>query len=113
MEIPYIVALTVGALFVLLFIIYLVLTARLSVQEEERRKLMEKMYLNAGSIRMDYDFASYDEETEKLLEGMQKEEGQLTIDEVITSVAPAVEDVMFAKVDKEEPEEITGNYKPE
>lgn len=113
MEIPYLVALIVGTLFIVLFIIYIVLAARLKVREDERRKLMEKSYLNANSLKIDYDFASYDEETEKLLKGMQKEEGQLTIDEVITSVAPAVEDVMFTKVDKEEPEEITGNYKPE
>ena len=113
MEIRYIVAIVFGIIFVVLFIGYLAACAKMRKSDAARRASIEKVYLSDAPVRMDYDFASYDEDTERLLAAMHKDEGQLTIDEVMTSVVPAVEDVVFAKMDKEEPEEITGNYKPE
>ena len=112
MKFPYIVAIIFGVIFVVLFIVFLVVYARKRRHDAARRALIEKTYLSEPG-RMDYDFAAYDEETERLLAGIKNEESQLTIDEMITAAAPAVEDGMFVKMEIDEPEEITGNYKPE
>lgn len=113
MEIPYLVSIIFGVLFLILFIIFVVAYIRLKKRDKARSELIEKTYLNGKPVRMDYDFVAYDDETEKLLARMQNENSQLTIDEVLTVSAPSVDDAVYVKMEKDEPEEITGNYKPE
>lgn len=72
------------------------------------------MYLDKNTPKLDYDFAVYDEEVRRKLEGNKITEGQLTIDDVMQATStPASDETVFASVDVENVEEITGNYQPE
>ena len=72
------------------------------------------MYIDKNAPKLDYDFAAYDEEVKRKLEGNKNTVGQLTIDDVMqTSSAPSADETVFTSVDVENVEEITGNYQPE
>lgn len=114
MELKYILAIVGGGLFLIAVIVFLVYLIRIRNKEAEQMEYLEKMYSDKNLVKMDYDFAVYDEETEKILAQMHNnDDGQLTIDDVMAKANLASGDTVFGTVDTEGPEEITGNYKPD
>ena len=114
MQLEHIIMIVIGALFIALFIVFLILYFRRKKSEEERKIEMENMFSDKNLAKMDYDCAVYDEETEKLLAKRKQREGQITIDDVIDNrVEENIEEPVFQTVAKEGMEEIKGNYKPE
>ena len=72
------------------------------------------MYADKNAPKLDYDFAGYDEEVRRKLQANDAEGGQLTIDDLMQSSSiSASDETVFASVDVENVEEITGNYQPE
>lgn len=109
MEVKYIVALSVLGAFVLLLLIAAIVFYRRDKSEWLRQLKLEEMY--SGDIaKMEYDFAIYDKETERLLEKRNRS-GQITFDDVLPE--PRESGDLFGKIDSDGFEEITGNYKPE
>lgn len=99
-----VVVLVTGSLFAALFFIGIfMMLYHISKQNELNRKITA-MYNDPDLARMDYDFSVYDEEVTRMV-SVSREDGQLTIDDVLISgaVSPADEGI----------EEITGNYKPD
>ncbi len=113
MEPKYIVAIVVGGIFFIMLVTYVIFTVRIGYLEKLRRSEIEKMYSDKNLVKMDYDFAIYDEETAKLLAENERKSGQLTIDDVLADSGLAVDESVFGTIDSEGLEEITGNYKPE
>lgn len=109
MEIKYIVAITTLCLFVVILLIVAIITYHRKKEEWDRQIAIEKSLENPR--KMEYDFAVYDEETERLLARGGKNDGQLTIDDVIGKARDNVD--IFGKIKTEGVEEITGNYRPE
>lgn len=114
MQAEHIVMIIIGALFIVLFVVFLILYFRRKKSEAERKAEMENMFSDKNLAKMDYDCAVYDEETEKLLAQRKQSEGQMTIDDVM-NVSPEenIEEPVFQTVAKEGMEEIKGNYKPD
>lgn len=110
METQYIIAIVAGGLFLLSLFIYSILNAKRRKHEYRLRTRLDEAYSDENLVKMEYDFAVYDEETERLLEsgkgGMEK---QMTLDDVL----PEGKSEVFAKIDTEGMEEITGNYNPD
>lgn len=105
----YIIATASLSVFVLLLLIYAITSYRIRVSEWTRQQNIEKSLENP--VKMEYDFVAYDEETERLLSGNGRTEGQLTFDDVLGGNNAGSD--IFAKIDIEGFEEITGNYRPE
>lgn len=102
MEVQYIIAISAGSLFGLLFIIGI---CGYLYNKSKQRKLFSSifaMYNDSNLERIDYDFG-YDNETAHIL-STSKADGQLTIEDVLIEAAISPIDEM---------EEITGNYKPD
>lgn len=112
MAFEYIVSIVIGGLFALMFLIFLIAYGRAENKKFKLYDELEKIYSDKNLVKMDYDFAVYDEETEKILSSMQAKEGQLVIEDVIGLEAAAVDSTVFGTVDTDGLEEITGNYKP-
>lgn len=114
MDSQYIVAIVAGSVFLILFVSFLIAYAvRCSNARKFRRKL-DSVFLDGNLAKMEYDFAVYDEETAKLLANMSVAPvEQVTIDELLSDGKPVPAEEVFAKIDSEGMEEITGNYKPE
>lgn len=114
MQAEHIVMIIIGALFIVLFVVFLILYFRRKKSEAERKAEMENMFSDKNLAKMDYDCAVYDEETEKLLAQRKQSEGQMTIDDVMNAVGEeSIEEPVFQTVAKEGMEEIKGNYKPD
>ena len=114
MQAEHIVMIIVGALFIVLFVVFLILYFRRKKSEAERKAEMENMFSDKNLAKMDYDCAVYDEETEKLLAQRKQSEGQMTIDDVINaSTEENIGEPVFQTVAKEGMEEIKGNSKPD
>lgn len=108
METQYIVTLVTMLFFVALVIIYAVTSYHRRIEEWNNRQQLENLYVSGAIATMEYDFAVYDEETERLIANDgRREEGQLTFDDVLDDGR------IIGKLDGESIEEITGNYKPE
>lgn len=103
MEVQYIVAIVVGSLFGLLFIIGIVAYFYNKSKQKELWGSISAMYNAANLAKMDYDFG-YDNETSRIV-SVSRTEGQLTIEDVLYDGA-------LSPVD-EGMEEITGNYNPD
>ncbi len=103
LSVQYIIALSVLGVFVLALIIFLVVYGCAVNRKNKQMREIEKMYTDKNLVKMDYDFAMYDEDEDA--------------SETVISSAPVGEeeikdDVIFGRVDKEGLEEITGNYNP-
>lgn len=112
MEPIYIVTIVASSIFLLLLIIFMCIYIRNNKKQRELQNELHKMYVDKNAPKLDYDCAVYDEEVKRKLEG--NTDGQLTIDDVMQSPGtPASEETVFASVEVENVEEITGNYQPE
>ncbi len=113
MEPKYIVAITAGGIFLILFLVFIILAAHRQKVEKRLQERLDKEYSNENLAKMEYDFANYDDETVKMLSAdSEKSETQVTIYDVLSEELAQPEEV-FGKIESEGMEEITGNYKPE
>ena len=100
----YILSIVVFAVFALMLIMWLGTYIFNRYKENKLRRQIEDMYNDENLAKMEYDFASYDDKTERMI-STSTAEGQITIDDVIfDNLANVVDEGM---------EEITGNYKPD
>ena len=114
MEPIYIVTIVASSIFLVLLIIFLCMYISNNKKQRELQNELRKMYVDKNAPKLDYDCAVYDEEVIRKLEGNKNSDGQLTIDDVIQSTGtPASDETVFASVEVENVEEITGNYQPE
>lgn len=103
LSVQYIIALSVLGVFVLALLIFLVVYFCAVNRKNKQMHEIEKMYTDKNLVKMDYDFAMYDEDEDA--------------SETVVASAPVGEeeikdDVIFGRLDKEGLEEITGNYNP-
>jgi len=112
LEFKYIFAIVCGGIFFIAFIACLVVTFRTKKREERRMAYIYNMYADKNLVKMEYDCAVYDSETERLLEMRDYGEGQISINEIMSHNSTDTDDTFFVTVDTEGLEEITGNYKP-
>lgn len=108
MESKYIVAIISGGIFIILLLIYIILKAVRNKRELKERVRISEIYKDKELPRIDYDFAAYDEESSEIFGEGSKREKHTTIDEELDTPL----DEVFAKIDSEGMEEITGNYQP-
>lgn len=95
--------------------LFIFMTTKRRRKEEEAKKVLENAYADKNLAKMEYDIAFYDEETYRLMRG----NSQVTMDEIISDNAseagadnqPSAEGAIFAKIDSEGVEEITGRFK--
>lgn len=104
MEVAFIVAIVAGGLYALLFLIALGLYIYNRSKEHELGRTITQMYNDKNLAKMEYDFATYDPQTARMVSA-SRADGQLTFDDVIIDNAMSPQD--------EGMEEITGNYKPD
>ena len=109
MESQYIVAIISGSVFLIILLVYIILIVVRSKKALKEKARISEIYSDESLAKMEYDFAVYDEESSELLGEQAKREGHTTIDEELDSPQEEV----FAKIDSEGIEEITGNYHPE
>ncbi len=107
MELWQIMAIVLSALFFIILLIFIVTYSRGKARREERDEQLSKMYADPNLAKMEYDFAMYDEETERLVDRAMGKGGQASAnpdgDQQLSFLGAA---------DTEGIEEITGNYKP-
>ncbi len=108
MEPQYIVAIISGSIFLILILIYIILKVIKNKRELKEKARLSEIYNDEDLAKMDYDFAVYDEESSELLGEGAKREMHTTIDEELDTPLEEV----FAKIESEGMEEITGNYQP-
>ena len=114
MEPIYILSIVVGSLFLILLIVFLCIHFINKRKYNALRTELRQMYADKNAPKLDYDFAGYDEEVRRKLQATGGEGGQLTIDDIMQSGSLSAQDeAVFAPVDVENVEEITGNYQPE
>ena len=117
MTLEQIILIASAGVFVFLLLILIITSL---VRKNKLKKAHEELYaLYRGDklAKMEYDLASYDEETYKLLNG-NKGATQMTLEDVIsdgldTPVVPAttIDETLFEKIESDGLEELTGNYK--
>lgn len=113
MEPEYIVAISVGGLYLLIFFIYIIVACKKQKREKALNSRLAAAYSDEELVKMEYDFAVYDEETSRMLSGGKPAgERQVTIDDVLSGSEPD-DAAVFGKIETEGMEEITGNYKPD
>lgn len=100
MELKYIVSIVVGAIFLILFVIALVVYFKNRIKQMVFRANIAEIYRDENLVLIDYD-CGLEEESARVL-GAAHSEGQITIDDVLFdgAVSPVDEGI----------EEITGNY---
>lgn len=115
MKPEYIVTIVACSLFLILFLIFIVVHFRRKKRNEELMRGIESAYADKNLVKMDYDCAVYDAETERLIAAKQQAGGQMTIDELMDGgeVSAVVDETVFKTVDTDGLEEITGNYEPD
>ena len=109
--------LSCAGVFAFLFLLY-VITSIVRIRKlHKQRAELQAMYASDKLAKMEYDLASYDEETYKLLNG-NKVATQMTLEDVIsdgldTPAVPAttIDETLFEKIESDGLEELTGNYK--
>ena len=113
MDAQYIVEIVAASFFIVLLFTFVISYAVARSNEKNLRRKLDSVYLSNKLAKMEYDFAVYDQETEKILANIESAPvEQVTIDELLNEKPVPAEEV-FAKIDSEGLEEITGNYKPE
>ena len=115
MEACYIVMICSAVVFAVLVGLFIIMTVKRRRKEEEAKSVLENAYADKNLAKMEYDIAFYDDETYRLMRG----NSQVTMDEIISDNAseagadkqPSAEGAIFAKIDSEGVEEITGRFK--
>ena len=109
--------LTCGCAFAFLLLLYVITSLVRTRKLNKQRAELQKMYSSDKLAKMEYDLASYDEETYKLLNG-NKVATQMTLEDVMndgfdTPVAHAttIDETLFEKIESDGLEELMGNYK--
>ncbi len=92
-------------------IVYLCTAISAANREKKRRIEAQKLYSNPKIVKMDYDLAYYDAETEARMKNMQQKNAQVSIEDLINTNNPEQE-VAFTKLEASDEEEITGTYRP-
>ncbi|MCD7728875.1 MAG: hypothetical protein LUI60_03065 [Clostridia bacterium] len=116
MEAIYVIAIVVGAVIVILLAAFVLSYIKRRENAKDLKEELDETYSDPGLAKMEYDIAFYDDETQNKINAMnQKTDEQVTIEDVISSDAPASpeENAIFAKIDDEGMEEISGNYNPQ
>ena len=117
MESVYILMICAAGVFFILVLAYIVYAREKAKTDRLNAQALDEAYSDKNLTKMEYDFAFYDDETYNLLYG--KQPGQVTIDEVLgrnnrdasaEASAQKVEETLFAKIDAEGVEEITGKF---
>ena len=103
MEIKYIVAIVVGALFLILFVLAIVAHLKNRIKQKIFKAKIAENYRDENIVLIDYD-CGLEEDSARILAAVHSE-GQITIDDVLFdgALSPADEGM----------EEITGNYEPD
>ena len=109
----YILSIVAGSLFVLLLLIFICMYINDNRKNNAKQNELRQMYADKNTPKMDYDFAVYDEEIQRKLQPNAMEDGQLTIDDVMRTDDLTADETVFAAVEMEDVEEITGNYQPD
>ena len=104
MPFEYIIAIICGSIFLILFIANLIVYFLNAKKEAAVYEELEKMYSDKNLVKMKYDFAAYDKETEELMKNAGAS-GEIKTAET--------DDSYFSQLVIEGLEEITGDYKPE
>ncbi len=99
-----IITLSILGVFVLVLLAFLIVYICSVNRNAKQMRELQMMYIDKNLVKMDYDFAIYDDEAET---------SESVVADVAESGEEASDDVVFGKVDTEGLEEITGNYKPE
>ncbi len=113
MDVKFIVVIAAGSLFLLLFLIFIIVSARTKKRLKLQRQRLEQMYADKNLVKMEYDFLVYDEETEKIFTAQMERSSQMSFNDVDPSSMPASDGAIFQTVDTDGLEEIVGNYKPD
>lgn len=113
MEAEYIMAIVVGSLFLVLFVVFIIFYVKNKKEEELQRQRLEQMYADKNLVKMEYDYSDYDEETERILAARTERRKQISFNDIYPSAIPSAENSASTTVDADGLEEITGNYKPE
>lgn len=107
-------AIVAGSVFLLLFLIFLILSAQTRKKLKLQRLRLEQMYADKNLVKMYYDFLVYDEETENIIFTAQMERSsQMGFGDADSDSIPASQGSIFQTVDTDGLEEIVGNYKPD
>jgi len=119
MTLEQIILIASAGVFVFLLLILIITSL---VRKNKLKKAQEELYaLYRGDklAKMEYDLASYDEETYRLLNG-NKAATQVTLEDIMGDGldTPAnnqamIDETLFDKIEIDGLEELTGNYVPE
>ena len=110
MEPIYIVAIAVGGVVLLLFLICVYVIAKKHREQIERRIELEAVYSDPKLAKMEYDIAFYDDDLPRAV--THTEDKQVTIDDVMSDEDMTVQSAIFTKAD-DGMEEISGSYEPD
>ncbi len=110
MEPIYIVAIAVGGVVLLLFLICVYVIAKKHREQIERRIELEAVYSDPKLAKMEYDIAFYDDDLPRAVP--HTEDKQVTIDDVMSDEDMTVQSAIFTKAD-DGMEEISGSYEPD
>ncbi|MCD8308741.1 MAG: hypothetical protein LUD19_02715 [Clostridia bacterium] len=117
MEPIFIISIVVGGVVFILLLFYLANLIKRCKAARELKEELDETYTDPNIAKMEYDIAYYDEDIQSRINAMNiKTDKQVTIEEVIhgeEQAVPPEEDALFAKIDDEGMEEISGNYRPE
>lgn len=109
----YIVALITACIFFLAFVVYLCSTLKNKRLEKLRAIKQFEVYSDPNLVKMDYDMVYYDDATLAKIRSRQDGEMQVSIDDLLNVKEAATNNFTpFARIEDEEIEEITGNYRP-
>lgn len=109
----YIIALIAAGIFFLAVIVYLCSAIKARRLENLRAMKQYELYSDPNLVKMDYDMAYFDEAAQAKINSRMDGEMQVSIDDLLKSKEVADNNFTpFARIEDEEIEEITGNYKP-
>jgi Ca2+/Na+ antiporter len=117
METVYIMMICAAVIFILLIVAYILFSMQLKKAEQDKEQMLEEYYSAPNIPKMEYDLAFYDEDNGKSPTDDKAADEQVTVEEVIENPAGSEQssqnqnDAIFAKIDKEGVEEITGTFK--
>lgn len=112
-----IVLIVCGGIFAFLLLLYAVVAIIRKNKNNKETAELDKVYSSDKLSKMEYDLASYDEETYKLL-NVNKIATQMTVDDIIgdgfetpAAMPATIDETLFDKIESDGLEELTGNYK--
>ncbi len=111
MDYRYIVAIVTGGIFFIAALVYVCSALRRRHRDKLKKIEEYRVYSDPNLVRMDYDMAYYDAETEQRLKALSEGDTQMSMDDVLASAA-AAQVAAFTRIEAADDGEITGNYKP-